>query len=346
MQIEYQTTKKDYIQFLNFHLRKMVIDKIAAIGIFSLIAAISIGGKEFNLWNFAVTLILFPIGLGTLIYLYSFIRLMYTLNKSKSTDKYYADKKTLTTTDDGLNITYYSTGASVLLNWDKIKSVHSAENFVNVSAYNNAAFFIPKRFFLSDTEIVTFLEIVNNRPRKKNVWAEHQIKEYNKPPYWVGWFCLIPLIGAFVGVALILNGIFKYKNTRLIITGLAGIVFTVGIYSSMYFNSRSENTRKGFTPFAQSDLNTLMKNIEFYKMQHGTYPDSLQDLKTKDDFTSINDPIQIVNNKSTNTYYNYKKVGNKYYLFSSGVDGIPNTKDDIYPQLNKRDTAKFGLILK
>ena len=39
-----------------------------------------------------------------------------------------------------------------------------------------------------------------------------------------------------------------------------------------------------------------------------------------------------------------KKVGDKYALFSSGEDGIPNTKDDLFPQLPTRDTSRFGLL--
>lgn len=163
----------------------------------------------------------------------------------------------------------------------------------------------------------------------------------------MGWLCLIPLVGGIIGIALILNGIFKYKNIKLTIIGALGLIFTVAIYSSIYFYSRSDNGRRGFEPFAKSDLNNLMKNIEFYKMQHGVYPDSLKQLKNpKDDFLSIDDPLQVNNSKARNTYYNYQKVGNKYYLFSSGIDGIPNTKDDLYPDVYNVDTSKIGLIIK
>jgi len=45
-----------------------------------------------------------------------------------------------------------------------------------------------------------------------------------------------------------------------------------------------------------------------------------------------------------NSYYNYKKIGDKYLLFSSGQDGIPNTKDDLFPQVTITDSSKIGLM--
>jgi hypothetical protein len=62
----------------------------------------------------------------------------------------------------------------------------------------------------------------------------------------------------------------------------------------------------------------------------------------------IDDPISDVKIKYDKkpVKFNYQRVGNHYYLFSSGVDEIPNTKDDIYPAIAKSDSAKFGLIHK
>lgn len=48
--------------------------------------------------------------------------------------------------------------------------------------------------------------------------------------------------------------------------------------------------------------------------------------------------------KEKNSYYNYEKVGDKYLLFSSGQDGIPNTKDDLFPQVEISNSSKIGLI--
>ncbi len=49
-------------------------------------------------------------------------------------------------------------------------------------------------------------------------------------------------------------------------------------------------------------------------------------------------------NTKGEVFYNYEKIGDKYSLFSSGQDGIPNTKDDLFPQVTITDSSKIGLI--
>ena len=74
-----------------------------------------------------------------------------------------------------------------------------------------------------------------------------------------------------------------------------------------------------------------MKHVEFYKLKNGSYPDSLEQVNDDNSQTSLYDPLQSGGKVTTNNEFNYQKLGNHYYLFSSGLDGIPNTKDDIYP---------------
>ena len=90
-------------------------------------------------------------------------------------------------------------------------------------------------------------------------------------------------------------------------------------------------------------LNSLVKNIEFYKLEHGQYPDNLLQLLNDDKLAPINDAAQGLSTKE-NSYYNYEKIGDKYSVFSSGQDGIPNSKDDLFPQITITDSSKIGLI--
>ena len=163
-----------------------------------------------------------------------------------------------------------------------------------------------------------------------------------KPPYLLGLLGLIPLVGFFVGAALVLYGVFKYKDRKLIIIGSACILFTVLVYSSLYyFGFKSEIGKKAWERHSKHLLNTLIKHVEYYKLENGTYPVSLTQLTSKNEFVSIVDPTQSINNRKTN-YFNYKNLGQKYLLFSSGLDGIPNTNDDIYPDVNVN--SKIGWI--
>jgi hypothetical protein len=165
-----------------------------------------------------------------------------------------------------------------------------------------------------------------------------------RPPYLLGLLCLIPLIGAFVGIGLLLYAIFKYKDKWLAIIGIFGIVFTVAVYSFLfYYMKHGELSKKGFASISQMHLNSLIKDIEFYKLENNQYPDSLQQLLAKDKLVLIYDPIQSVQQRD-NTIYNYGRVGNNYFLFSSGQDGIPKTNDDLFPQVTISDSSKIGLI--
>lgn len=168
----------------------------------------------------------------------------------------------------------------------------------------------------------------------------------SKPPYLLGLLCLIPLVGAFVGLGLLLYGLIKYKDKWLSIIGAAGILFTVLVYGSLFYAMKNASIfKKGFADISQMQLNSLTKNIEFYKLQHGQYPDSLQQLLDDDKLAPITDAIQL-NQRRENSNYNYQRIADKYMLFSSGQDGIPNTQDDLFPHVAVNDSTKIGLIKK
>ena len=170
------------------------------------------------------------------------------------------------------------------------------------------------------------------------------IETKSKPPYLLGLICLIPLVGAFVGLGLLLYGLLKYKDKWFSIIGAAGILWTITVYSTLFYAGKHASVfKKGFNDISQMQLNSLVKNVEYYKLTHGQYPDSLRQLLEDDKLTPINDEAQGMNTKE-NLYYNYEKLGEKYSLFSSGQDGIPKTKDDLFPQITITDSSKIGLI--
>ena len=167
----------------------------------------------------------------------------------------------------------------------------------------------------------------------------------SKPPYLLGLLCIIPMFGAFVGLGLLFYGLLKYKDKRLSIIGALGILWTIIIYSTLfYFSTHSSFFNKGFGDISKMQLNSLVKDIEFYKLANGQYPDSLEQLLIDDKLAPINDPIQGLKTKGS-TLFNYEKIGEKYTVFSSGQDGIPNTEDDFFPNIKVKDSSKIGIII-
>jgi hypothetical protein len=159
--------------------------------------------------------------------------------------------------------------------------------------------------------------------------------------YGRGWLGLIPLIGAFVGVGLVALGVFKYKDKKLVLIGVGGILFSVILYGGLFLFMFSDTARKQLVTFVPQRLNTLVKELEFYKLQKGEYPDSLDQLLFTNRVSHITDPVSI-NGPGPQKKYNYRKVGDRYLLFSSGFDKTIGTADDIYPTI---DSTGCGFIL-
>lgn len=151
----------------------------------------------------------------------------------------------------------------------------------------------------------------------------------SKPPYFMGLLGLFPFVGFFVGIGLTLYGIIRYKDRKLVLIGIACMLFTILTYSALfYLGNFSGMGKKAKEQHAQIQLNSLVKDIEYYRIQNGKYPDSLKQLEAQNEIVFLEDPTQ---SELDEHYYNYENLGKKYLLFSSGSDQIKNTIDDIFP---------------
>lgn len=162
--------------------------------------------------------------------------------------------------------------------------------------------------------------------------------------YGRGFLGLIPLIGAFVGIGLIILGAAKYRNRNLVLIGFAALIPTLLVYGFLYFDNFTPSGKNRWTVFCRPNLNQLVKNIEFYKREYKVYPDSLEELTTDQEFLSIVDPVQAFTKSAYGNKYFYRKQGTKYILFAMGIDGIPFTGDDIFPAAKYFDSTLTGLV--
>ena len=148
----------------------------------------------------------------------------------------------------------------------------------------------------------------------------------------------IPLIGVLFGLFAIGRGLSTKLDggKKLALIGLAGIGFTMVIYGALFYfgtvqrGGIYDNLR---AKMAQSNLNSLVQTVEFYKIQHGEYPDSLETLRKslpKDSIETIYviDPRSLKNNQ----YFYYQKVdGDHYYLRGVAPDGQPFSPGALVP---------------
>ena len=346
MEIEYQNTKDDYLNFYKAHFAEQLKKRIIALIVCPLLVAFIVGGQPFNWPTFFIA---FFVTIATLLligYIIPYFIATRKLNKAISKDNIYLEKRKLSTIETGIII--QSITKTTEWDWQSINSFSSSENYIQIQLVDKKIFLLPKRFFASENDIVNFLGIIQTRINKtkgvKNKTSS-AIARPSKPPYLLGLLCLIPLVGAFVGLGLLLYGLLKYKDKWLSIIGAAGILWTILVYSTLFYaGTHASIFKKDFEDISQMQLNSLVKNIEYYKLIHGQYPDSLKQLLNDDKLAPIYDAAQGMNAKG-NVYYNYERIGHKYSLFSSGQDGIPYTKDDLFPQVAISDSSKIGLII-
>ena len=343
MELEFEITKADYMRFYKQHFIDALQKRIIAIIVTPLLIGFAFAGDPFEWTKFiSYTLI------SGLFFLIIFLLIPYLVSKNKlnktiSKGPGYLEKIKLTITENGL---YYETATrNGTWNWESIASFKSNEQFVSLLLADKKIYLIPRSAFASANELTNFLGIVQSQIIKARGTTKFSSESTNKkPPYLLGLFCLIPLIGAFIGLVFIILGATRFKDKWFTLIGVFGIVFTIIVYSSLFYAGKNASVFKNeLVELSQMQLNSLVKNIEFYKLQNGQYPDSLQQLTKDDNGVFIYDPIQSSQSRKNNLY-NYSKIGGKYNLFSSGEDGVPNTKDDLYPQLSVKENGKIGLI--
>ncbi|HTD97903.1 MAG TPA: YcxB family protein [Mucilaginibacter sp.] len=345
MEITTEITKDEYEQFIkNDYLKK---DWVKHIAILAIIAAglTVLGCFTKGDWHLLYSFFV----MWLLILLLFFFALPYAINYSKIQRLLRGisgqdDKWVFNITEKGIQA---DNGAgSKFFQWGAVDKIYPAGNYMVIKLANDSVFLLPVNS-LENEDAAEYLSHIN-------VYMKKTVNNNKEKPkvggiYFVGILCLIPFFGAIAGLVLLILGIVHYKDKLLIAIGAGGIIITIGFYAWLIHTAMNADVFKtGFATIAQSQVNDLVKSVEFYKLQNGAYPDSLQQVITKDSFTSIYDPLQtsLAGDNKAGAYIYNKIDSNHYMLFSRGIDGMLYTKDDIYPTLTNPDTSKLGFVRK
>lgn len=164
--------------------------------------------------------------------------------------------------------------------------------------------------------------------------------------YFLSVFSFFPILGAISGGIMLALGLTRHKDKWLIIIGAFGISVSVLFFSVILYQTHfSKSVDKQWADISQGEINKIANIVEVYKIKYRVYPDSLEQARLIDPYLSVVDPLQTIRLKfGIKCVYVYKKIGDKYTLYSIGIDHIPRTSDDIYPQMGA-DSASFGLII-
>ena len=172
---------------------------------------------------------------------------------------------------------------------------------------------------------------------------------------WIaGGLSFVPLLGFLFGPVSLILGSIRLKNGghKIIFMGLGGLVLNV-IYITLLMTmitSKISKASKGFSLLAKDNLVETVKDLEYYKLIRGKYPEKLKDLvDTKNGWprhmsTLMDTSTGQLPKFQDSDYFQYGLLdgGQHYYLFGVGPDGIANTADDVYPDIATEELDHIG----
>ena len=172
-------------------------------------------------------------------------------------------------------------------------------------------------------------------------------------PYILGGISFIPLIGILFGIITIIWGLSTKKSggKKLAIIGTCGISLSIALYGSLFYFGAVQ--RGGVyddlrVKLSQTTITSLVQAIEFYKIQNGNYPKSLESLSEslpENSMVTVFDPA-IPPLSAEPRYYHYQLEGSShYYLLGVGPDEKPYTNDDLVPDVEVKSSGGIGLLI-
>ena len=189
-----------------------------------------------------------------------------------------------------------------------------------------------------------------------NKMTEEQHDKLGVFPYVIGGLSYIPGLGVLFGAIAIIWGLVTKKlgGKKLALIGTGGIAFTVVLYSALFyfgFVQRGGIYDQLRTELAETHITSLVKAIEFYKIQNGKYPESIEafvDSLSEGSMESllVVDPTYVHIDDEPRYFYYELLDDDHYYLLGIGSDGQPFTDDDILPNVEEMSGSKVGLLIK
>jgi hypothetical protein len=172
-------------------------------------------------------------------------------------------------------------------------------------------------------------------------------------PYVIGGVSFIPGIGIIFGIIAIIWGLVTKKlgGKKLAIIGACGICFSVILYSSLFyfgFVQRGGVYDDLRAQLSKSTITSLVQAIEFYKIQNGKYPESLETLRKslpKNSMVFVHDPTHVQMGGEPRYYHYELKDESHYYLLGVGPDEKPYSNDDVLPNIEVKKNSGIGLLI-
>jgi len=172
-------------------------------------------------------------------------------------------------------------------------------------------------------------------------------------PYVIGGVSFIPGVGIIFGIIAITWGLVTKKlgGKKLAMIGACGIGLSVVLYSSLFyfgFYHRGGVFDDLRAQLGESTITSLVQAIEFYKVQNGQYPESLEELRKslpENSMVFIFDPTDAQIGGEPRYYHYELQDESHYYLLGVGPDEKPYTSDDVLPNIEVKEDGGIGLLI-
>ncbi|WP_374961643.1 hypothetical protein [Spongiibacter tropicus] len=195
-------------------------------------------------------------------------------------------------------------------------------------------------------------EALHNFPRPGVIVAEKERKKHGVLAFIFSLTSFIPMLGIFIGIICIVIAATAKKSNSLLLglIGAGGILLSVVLYGSLAYNMfKDDNFSKAFEPHAKSAMTSLIKHIEYYKLQYGYYPESMDALRENFNegemvFAFDMSAPRPMGGKPRDFYYEVINDGSNYLLFGIGLDEQPFTTDDIFPLIDPEKDKNIGWV--
>lgn len=168
------------------------------------------------------------------------------------------------------------------------------------------------------------------------------------------YFSFVPALGFVIAFFAILLGILTIRRGGLEVIkwSFFGVLFNVVIYGSLFYFGFVQ--RDGIyddlrAQMSATNINELVRAIEFHKLQNGEYPANLDILESSLDENSLvftHDSSHVAFTSEPRKYHYELVDPDNYYLLGVGRDGVPYTSDDIVPSIQVPGESNIGLLIK
>ncbi len=170
--------------------------------------------------------------------------------------------------------------------------------------------------------------------------------------YVIAGLSFIPMLGVPFGLASIIWGLASKRTGGRVVAaiGVGGLALTVALYGGLFyfgFMVRGGIYDELRVRMAQDNLDSAVKEVEFYRVAHGKYPDSIEELRASLDKASLDalrlDDPRVIGGSVTPHLFYYKKIDDDHYALGGvGLDGQPFSKGSLAPKV--APDAKLGLV--